>query len=264
LLALGIYHAVPVLERSAIARLSSAQSWLRIHHGPLGLAIIGLGGLLLVGWLLVLVARRWRGRDAGEPDEWINGVGFFCLLLGTALAKAPDVVWRVHLPRPVAPGFAVTAGILLAAAFGALAALSARLVHAADPTGPDWQSSRRMASVVFVTCLAPVPALLVGLAYLPGHPPDVARRVVEFPFAAAGTAGIVLISFSRARLGTWALLALSDRLPWRVGRFLRYAADRGILVREGPGFRFRHPLLREYLAGRCPPARPVGQGRLEP
>jgi hypothetical protein len=45
---------------------------------------------------------------------------------------------------------------------------------------------------------------------------------------------------------TW--LALTFRLPWRLGAFLRDAHRRGVLRNEGGVYQFRHARLQDRLA----------------
>jgi len=46
----------------------------------------------------------------------------------------------------------------------------------------------------------------------------------------------------------WLILAVRGNMPWRYGRFLKYAIARGLLKRDGRGVTFIHEYLRIYFA----------------
>ena len=59
----------------------------------------------------------------------------------------------------------------------------------------------------------------------------------------------------------FAQLAVSDRTPVRLMRFLEDARSRNVLRTVGPVYQFRHARLQDRLAGQEPAA---GQGPSEP
>ncbi|MGP4100088.1 hypothetical protein [Nonomuraea sp. KM90] len=67
------------------------------------------------------------------------------------------------------------------------------------------------------------------------------------------TAGVT-VAAAQSRYGVAklerTLLAAQGLLPWRFMRFLDTAYEQGVLSRNGPSYRFRHPLLARRLASR--------------
>ena len=93
---------------------------------------------------------------------------------------------------------------------------------------------------------AAVGAALALIFGVPEHTGAVS--LVTFIFAAVMGLFLARIPRVPVRVVGWALLAFTGRLPWRLGRFLRFAAGQGILVRSDDVFWFRYALLQEYCA----------------
>ncbi|MEV6734534.1 MULTISPECIES: NACHT domain-containing protein [unclassified Streptomyces] len=84
----------------------------------------------------------------------------------------------------------------------------------------------------------------------------------EWTFAGALTFSIIMVGFFGGILGVlsgiiWAgawrryfatLLCTRGRLPWRLGRFLAWASDAGLLRISGNAYQFRHRELQDHLA----------------
>ncbi|MFF2718245.1 hypothetical protein [Streptomyces sp. NPDC058011] len=64
---------------------------------------------------------------------------------------------------------------------------------------------------------------------------------------AALTAPLALLGMPASRRYLLALLFLRGRLPFRLGRFVRWAYGAGLLRAAGPTYQFRHQELHEWL-----------------
>jgi len=122
--------------------------------------------------------------------------------------------------------------------------------------GYDSQQEHWVASLMAVAMLAGV---LITAALHRGWIP----RALVFQLVAGGTgAGIGLFLAAQCRrlhLGTLATLCLASvgYLPWRLNRFLRYAARHDLLRSEGRDYRLRHQLFAEHFADRPNPRPPL-------
>ncbi|MGI5329499.1 hypothetical protein [Actinomadura nitritigenes] len=104
--------------------------------------------------------------------------------------------------------------------------------------------------------LVGVEAIAAGFALVFAYRHGWVSQALLFHLVAVGVgggAGLFLAAQIRwwsGRSGALTALCLSSvgYLPWRLGRFLDYAARRDLLRREGPDYRFRHQLFAEHFA----------------
>jgi hypothetical protein len=100
-----------------------------------------------------------------------------------------------------------------------------------------------------VVCLIPWAAVWLGHG----------RSVVRSPLVTATEDGWALALFCLLGMGFFVggevsagtarlVLALEDRLPWRLQPLLDRAESSGVLIKAGAGYRFAHPLMRQHLA----------------
>ncbi|MFG2097288.1 NACHT domain-containing protein [Streptomyces sp. NPDC048612] len=149
----------------------------------------------------------------------------FGLLLGIAAglsAKQPDDV-AVDAADPRNPlRDEVTAGLTSAISYGLALALPLMTLPLLPP--PDWQH--------------------MGIA---GH--ELRFSFVENP-ALAVACMIIIVRTPAARRYLALLLCTRSHLPWRLGAFLSWARDAGMLRTSGIAYQFRHRELQEWLARR--------------
>lgn len=252
-----------------------------VAAGPTSGRIGGFIGPLFGGFLAGLVAGVGTGLPAGISNGIGAGVGAGLI---AALAKRPYPAQRVHW-KPVgaigglAAGIAVGlvaawagAGIGIGLVVGAVTALLAALASGLDgvevPLGesndPIAVLNRDRASFALTGLLAGlavglVTAILVALA---AAREDNTTLTVRFLIANGLGTGVavgfvcgLVLSFVQTAWGWFAVartwLAAQGHLPWRLMTFLSDAhSQRGILVHDGPRYRFRHDEIAQYLAGR--------------
>ncbi|GAA3161645.1 hypothetical protein GCM10020001_102500 [Nonomuraea salmonea] len=197
------------------------------------------------------IARRsWP--STGLRLSWYGLLGG-AALGGTAAAAAAftgiDPVWL--------PVIWLSATLVTGLAFGA---------QGPSATDQDVMSPSRLLHLdraTFLWCTLGL-ALAIGLAVGvratagTGRPVvGVMAGVVTF-FTYGLTAGLT-VAAAQSRYGIAklerTLLAARGLLPWRFMRFLDAAYEQGVLSRNGPAYRFRHPLLaRRLAAGKRQPA----------
>jgi hypothetical protein len=97
--------------------------------------------------------------------------------------------------------------------------------------------------LLFTTVNACLLAVVFGLLWWPTF--HDARST-----AAGAVFGLCIAFVDRSTATRYAafLLCTRGRLPWRVGAFLRWARDAGILRTAGIAYRFRHTQVRDHLA----------------
>ncbi|WP_158239563.1 NACHT domain-containing protein [Streptomyces carminius] len=187
--------------------------------------------------------------------------------------KAENLTWRLRgttgSARRASVGMSI--GLLWGASLGGLA-----WFH----LGPGWG-----AVIAAVTGVLMGVALALGAANMGTTPPEPTEPGVvlrsEFAFGLLGGLATGALLWGTYRLQGGATMALGmgvlmgfavlvssaplatryaamlvlthgSLLPWRVGRFLRWCGDAGLLRRSGAAYQFRHRELQEYLARRDP------------
>ncbi len=200
--------------------------------------IAGVTGALVIGavCLVGLVGDDgWSGVRVGAVTAGGAVVGG---LVGFLLGLAPaDFVL----------GF--SAGLL--GSFGFMAVMDFVLSGAI----PDAETGHRERRARWTGAVAPVAtAAVLGVAWPAGAPWTGALvlplagllvgAVVGFPFALFGS---MFVDTLFVWLAQGLMLKWTGMLPWRTRRFLRHAADHGLITRSGKGFRFPHLVLRDHL-----------------
>jgi hypothetical protein len=269
-----------------------------VASGPVSGRVGGFFGPMFGGFLAGLVAGVGTGLPAGISNGIGSGLGAGLI---AGLARRPLPAQRVHW-KPVgavgglAAGTAVAlvavwagAGLGIGLVAGAVTALLAALASGLDgvevPLGesnnPAAVLHRDRASFALTGLLAGlavglVTAILVALAAAREDNTTLTVRFLIDNGLGTGVAvgfvcGLVL-SFVQTAWGWFAVarcwLAAQGRLPWRLMAFLSDAhSQRGILIHDGPTYRFRHDEIAQYLArrrdkrtGSPPPKAPKQRG----
>jgi len=217
--------------------------WWRLHQA---VSRLGLAVLLSVPWAVLglLTAGPAMGLPVGAAAGILFGVSrlswgtvFLAWSLTLACLFAGGFLFGYGLPVPGLALMIATAGLLLAPA-------------AVFRTGGSLRAGRHFALV-----RAPAAGLLFATVYAvvryPYHGPLAieAARLLGLACAAA-----TAWTLTFAQWGGWLLarawLALTFRLPWRLGAFLRDAHHRGVLRNEGGVYQFRHARLQDRLTRR--------------
>ncbi|MFJ3939257.1 hypothetical protein [Streptomyces parvus] len=241
-----------------------------------GLALRALLRVVAVPGLIAAVNAAASALDASDPAASVAGG-----VVGVA-AFALLNPWRPLLalpPRPrtmalLAAAFALFVGgvtgtlvapmdvpiIAIMTDIGALSLVPSAVwffSHRAWGAEPDpWGTRRRtpqegiLAEVVRATTAAAMFAVAVcwSLFLVPGGVPflDVTPTVLVATGAAILVPSAVLLMPTPRRY-LHALLLLRPLLPFRLGRFLKWAYGAGLLRTEGPAYQFRHRELYEWL-----------------
>jgi len=207
----------------------------------------------------ILQLRRLRLRPQRRQLRRALVVG---LLAGplAGLAGAAEVSYAFGSPWKVAGVYGLAGGLVVGGALGLAAALTAPVGDAApldggaQPTDP-----RQLVRDDLVTGLlvAAFFGVAVGLSLGPA-----------LGFAVAGTFGLAAgLLFGlywwggAGRRYLVALLCLRGRMPWRLGAFLHWAAEMGLLRISGAGYQFRHRELQDWLAESGSAKAPTVPGR---
>jgi len=140
---------------------------------------------------------------------------------------------------------------------GVLLPLPLLAVAAADDFNPEgFRLTPAMLVVMPVTvglsltvCLVPWSAVWLGHGQSVVRSPLVVATERGWLLAASCLVALVLLLHEKASAWTRRLiLALEDRLPWRLQPLLDRAESSGLLIKAGAGYRFAHPLMRQHLA----------------
>lgn len=207
----------------------------------------------------ILQLRRLRLRPQRRQLRRALVVG---LLAGplAGLVGAAEVSYAFACPWDVAGAYGLAGGLLVGGALGLAAALTAPVADGepldggAQPTDP-----RQLVRDDLVTGLlvAAFFGAAMGLSLGPAL-----GFVVACTFGLAG--GLMFAQYwwvGAGRRYLVALLCLRGRLPWRLGAFLHWAAEMGLLRISGAGYQFRHRELQDWLVESGSAKAPTVPGR---
>ncbi|MFI8280878.1 NACHT domain-containing protein [Streptomyces sp. NPDC085929] len=212
--------AWPAPKGISPSRLLTPEGWLAVI-GPVTFAVLSALAISLAAFLPSVVT---RGLDSFSVEAWFyflilyapialaGGLAFGLRrnLETTATSKDPNSLVRADLRSGILIGFIAGAGFCLAS--------DIYFMLRPDPTAP-WSYGL-------------VPWIFEWV------------RIIGFTSAAGG---IIWAAAWRRYFAT--LLCMRRRLPWRLGRFLAWASETGMLRVAGNAYQFRHRELQEHLAG---------------
>ncbi|TDO55000.1 NACHT domain-containing protein [Kribbella sp. VKM Ac-2527] len=224
------------------------------------LAILAGTGVvaLLPTWGGLALAAAAIGASYGFELMVSHGNRRRALLLGVRLTVVTVATWLVidnaDEPRVFVAG--LVAGLIVAQGIRLVKAMPMdHLVypHSADEPDSDWRLGRMDYWVLAGIAVAIVAALALGASLGSPEPEAVLGIFTGTVAAKAWRRRPPLFAGSLSRLLHGLLLRWTGYLPWRRRAFLRYAADRYVLSRTGPGeYAFIHLLVRDHLA-ECDP-----------
>jgi hypothetical protein len=207
--------------------------------------ICGAGAALSCKVATEVARRTWP--STGLRASWQGLLGG-AALGGTAAAAAAFS----HISPAWLPVIWLSATFATALAFGA---------QGPPASEQDVMSPRRLLRLdrtTFLWCtlgLAAAISLAVGVRATAGTGLPLAGVMAGVTtFFTYGLTSGITVAAAQSRYGVAklerTLLAAQGRLPWRFMRFLDTAYEQGVLSRNGPSYRFRHPLLARRLASR--------------
>jgi hypothetical protein len=251
----------------------------------------GLSGIIAAASLLAVVAgipayavrrsaRRWPAPNLAGPSvrfrrfNWNRFAAGLTVGLTAGFAAGFLIGFESDLASRAIVGVEVGDGV------GALSGITAGIMAGIGLTGGRWLPDATVTSPMHALRrqLRLSTALALGIAVgfvltvsiagadsrrpvpAPAHT-AIFAYAVEFAFVAgAGIAGGLIYgsSWSRYVLGL-ACTASRRRLPLRLGRFLSWADESGLLRASGATYQFRHRELQDWLSARTTPAEPAGQ-----
>jgi hypothetical protein len=206
---------------------------------------------------------NWNRFAAGFTVGLTAGfaVGF---LLGFESGPVSHAIVGVEVGDAVGAVSGITAGIM-----AGIGLTGGRWLPDATVTSPMHALRRQLRlSAALALAIAVGFALTVSIAGADSHGSGpapaltaISAYAVEFAFVVgAGVAGALIYASSWLRyiLGQ-ACTASRRRLPVRLGRFLSWAHESGLLRASGATYQFRHRELQDWLSARTTPAEPTGQ-----
>ena len=214
-------------------------------------AAVAVGmGLPVILPLLVAAAVADLVAPGFSDSSAFGFVGFPCVLLGfwlfAALAQS-RIAWRIAGP----------AARLGAAPWARCVSLwhGEAGVLGLSFSQPDGESGPR--SVVVSDFVTSTACLLGGtLALVVGNRLGSGSGSTALPIVLLDFAGVLLIGLGLLRFGGASrrylamLICTRRKLPWRLGRFMDWACEAGLLRKSGIAYQFRHAELQAWLAGR--------------
>ncbi|MFD2119902.1 NACHT domain-containing protein [Streptomyces cirratus] len=226
------------------------------HRLALGLVVLAL---LAISWIVASARTVWPTPKSITPGRLrtqegrraVIGpvvVGFVAVLafslavtLPNTYSPASDVVLGCSLLFPVA--------LIGGCAFG----LRRNLETTASNTGPNAlvRADLRSGILVGVSAAAGLVLSIVtwGLLKERGFHPNYYRSLIIL-LVLLGSGGVLggVVWAAAWRRYVATLLCTRRRLPWRLGRFLAWASDAGLLRVAGNAYQFRHLELQDHLA----------------
>lgn len=228
------------------------------HFWPVGRWIAFLAAVLIVafcfGLVMAAIATVRSRHSVRTSGHWLGRFLLAALvdtLIGlVACAAAIYVLGLAYLALASIPDrylFTGTIALAFFAAGGAVGFMTDTMAGGRSGFGSPQE---------YWVSLVGVEAIVAGFALVFAYRHGWVSQALLFHLAAIGIgggAGLFLAAQARwwsARSGELTALCLSSvgYLPWRLGRFLDYAARRDLLRREGPDYRFRHQLFAEHFA----------------
>jgi len=223
------------------------------------LAILAGTGLvaLLPAWVGLALSAAAIGASYGFELIVSHGSPRRALLLGVRLTVVTVATWLVmdnaDEPRVFVAG--LVAGLIVAQGIRLVKAMPMdHLVypHSSDEP-PDWRLGRMDYWVLAGSAVAIVAAFALGASLGSPEAEAVLGILTGAVAAKAWRRRPPFFAGPLSRLLHGLLLRWTGYLPWRRRAFLRYAADRYVLSRTGPGeYAFIHLLVRDHLA-ECDP-----------
>lgn len=221
-------------------------AWWDSHRVMVGSSVVGASVVAVLAAVAVNGWWRARGRPAPTDRAGLAIVGFSGAATGVLVLVLPTAFWVRGRVSPFVMQMTVTAMLGVGVGLASVGALL--LVHDLVPEGRRWMGATWTG--VGLACAATATAVALAV---PVGIPHADQTFWRNAFVVLGIVGGAFAAGALERpaltVATWGLLAAGDRMPWRLRRFLGYAADRGILVRDGYDYRFRHALIQEHLAG---------------
>jgi hypothetical protein len=230
-----------------------------IPYGPSygSLAAVELG--LLAGTVAGLTFGRGKKIPKRmAPLRWRQLFRRRPLLTGFLAGLAVGILtWRVIFQVPQGPEAGIVAGVVVGflawLAAGFLAGMSRPGTDNTSPLSPrsSWRSDQAfglVAELVIWLAVGSALGLVFGFASMTWQP------LVVGPLAGLGTGLLAGLAYpqSWASSLSFAQLAVSDRTPVRLMRFLEDARTRSVLRTVGPAYQFRHGRLQDRLAAQVP------------
>jgi hypothetical protein len=215
--------------------------WWRLHQA---VSRVGFAVLLSVPW--AVLGLLTAGPVVGLPAGAVVGIlfGVSRLSWGTLF-----LAWSLTLACLFAGGFLFGYGMPVAGVALMIAATGLFLAPAGMfRTGGNLRLGRHSALV-----RAPAAGLLFATVYAVVRDPYRGPLPIEVAhLLGLACAAAIAWTLTCTQWGGWLLartwLALTFRLPWRLGAFLRDAHRRGVLRNEGGVYQFRHARLQDRLA----------------
>ncbi len=206
----------------------------------------GLIGGLLGGWLGTLIEDTDRPVDLIRWS-WKDG------LVGLPLALACGLTCGLAGGLEGGLTFGLTYGVAGGLFFGMVFGLVFGLVPARFETRSSVNSGlKRSGRFAILVGLPYGIALVLTALYLR----DVPIFNLTFAVAVFGFVGLPLMKgggFCAHNLSIRAVLASGKYIPWRCERFLYFAVDNALMIRQGGSFRFIHRMMQEHLAAQADP-----------
>ncbi|MFI2203808.1 NACHT domain-containing protein [Streptomyces sp. NPDC020192] len=228
--------------------------------------------LLAISWIAVAITTAWPAPKGVDPGRLRTPAGRRAamgplavgLVVGLALSLAvaltlatdPTLPFASALLTVTLPQF-LPIGLIAGLAFGLRLNLETAAPGGRKPGPTDLVRAdlRAGLSVGFLAGIAG--ALAVDIAEIAaGHfEATVHYWIQSLVPEALLDGGILAVLFGLIWAGAWrrylaTLLCTRGRLPWRLGRFLAWAYDAGLLRIAGVAYQFRHRELQDHLAER--------------
>lgn len=231
-----------------------------LRRGWVSGLVIGLACMLIIVIIVGVVFRQIVSISISISLGLSCGllVGFFVTLI-VGLREKPDPLIQ---SAPGIKGFfrstgnrllpGLGGGLIAGLRRGLLAGLASKELAPNQRSRPNqgiWRSAR------FALSIGPLFGLAFGLiCALPVT--LIAGPITGIPFGlvvascAASVAGLIFggeacIKHAILRLLLWSI----GMVPWKYSRFLDYLAQKILLIKVGSGYKFKHELLGEYIAG---------------
>ncbi|MFF3327314.1 NACHT domain-containing protein [Streptomyces sp. NPDC002889] len=231
---------------------------------PAAIPFLVVVALLTIGWVCVSARVAWPVPKSISPNKLRTPQGRRAIVGPVTFGVMAALAFTMALVLPVAgePGYSlVRDSVLNLAVFLAIALIAGlafglrrNLETMASSKGPNAlvRTDLRSGTLVGFSTWATF-ALVTAISTIVSEQWSLAEALAFCIFLVGFFGGILGVLSGVIWAGAWrrylaTLLCTRSRLPWRMGRFLAWASDAGLLRIAGNAYQFRHLELQAHLA----------------